>query len=90
MICVDGKQTHMGYHHNAIPGQCEIQLNCISPGLNGTLEPREGVLGVLSLEAPVADYLGRLRCIIADCGSELLAKMVCFVMDRVLHAYPAI
>lgn len=80
----------MGYHHNAIPGQCEIQLNCISPGLNGALEPREGVLGVLLLEAPVADYLRRLRCIIADCGSELLAKMICFVLDRVLYVYLAI
>lgn len=87
---VGGKQTHMGYHHNTILGQCEIQLNGISPGLNGTLEPREGILGVLSLEAPVTDYLGRLWCIIADCSSGLLAEMVCLVLGRVLHTYLAI
>lgn len=77
----------MRYHHNTIPGQCQIQLNGISPGLNGTLEPREGILRVLSLEAPVADYLGRLWCIIADCSSGVLAEMVYHVLERVLHTY---
>ena len=86
-MSVDSKQTHMGYHHNSIPGQCQIQLNGIAPGLDGTFERREGVFGVLSLEAPVGDYLGRLCCIVADWSSGLLAEMACLVQGRILYTY---
>jgi hypothetical protein len=50
----------MGYHHNIVAGQRQVQLDGITVCLDGAFECGQGVLGIFSFEASMGNYL---RCI---------------------------
>lgn len=56
--------AYMRYHHNTVLGEREVQLNGISARFDRAFECRQRVLGIVALEASVADYLGAWWCII--------------------------
>jgi len=50
----------MGYDHNTVAGQRQVQLDRVTVCLDGTSECRQGVLGVFALEASMGNYLRRI------------------------------